>query len=233
MRPTSPSNWNKLRARLPRAAALTAAAAQQRPGQAGHVRDDRPGHLRIPEASAAATPGTGSSARAHRPGQSSGRRLMLDSVRSPSGTLVAQRDDRWSQPSHEIRRSGRQAQLWDALFGCDRSGRSVHGARGLAWLCRCAGVSHRLTRPGESKGPPETPGWFTTAGWPRSVASKIGSWTHSAVRTTCLSAKRNSQGMSLTPCSTGTSVGGPRVSCSRPRRIRQVPAALMFRYQSD
>lgn len=35
------------------------------------------------------------------------------------------------------------------------------------------------------------------------------------------------------PCSTGTSVGAPRVSCSRPSRIRQVPAALMFRYQSD
>ena len=29
----------------------------------------------------------------------------------------------------------------------------MHGAHGLAWLCRCAGVSHRLTRPGESKGP--------------------------------------------------------------------------------
>jgi len=149
------------------------------------------------------------------------------------GKLVTESNLSLRACAPDNRRSGRQAQLWDALFGCDRSGRSVHGARGLAWLCRCAGASHRLTRPGESKGPPETPGWFTTAGWPRSVGSKIGSWTHSAVRTTCLSAKRNSQGMSLTPWSTGTSVGGPRVSCSRPRRIRQVPAALMFRYQSD
>jgi hypothetical protein len=108
MRPTSPSNWNKPRARLPRAAARTAAAARQRPGQAGHVRDDRPGHLRILEASAAATLGTGSSARVHRLGQSSGRRLMLDSVRSHSGTLVAQRDDRWS---HRRTRSA-------VLLGC-------------------------------------------------------------------------------------------------------------------
>ena len=63
-----------------------------------------------------------------------------------------------------------------------------------ARLCRCPGASHRLTRPGESKGPPEAPGRFTTAGWPRSPASKIGSWTHSAVRTTRMSAKRNSLG---------------------------------------
>ena len=41
--------------------------------------------------------------------QSAGRPRKIGSVRSLSGTLVAQCDDRWSWPSREIRRSARPA----------------------------------------------------------------------------------------------------------------------------
>ena len=103
------------------------------------------------------------------------------------------------QPSAE-----REPPIWavSAALGCLRRLRPIGAicarhtwpAPGSAGA---RGASHRLNRPGESRGPRGTPGWFTTAGWPRSAASKIASWPSSAVVTTCLSAERNSQGMSL------------------------------------
>ena len=51
------------------------------------------------------------------------------SVRSPAGTLVAQRDDRWSRPSREIRRYAR------------RCGRRAAWSAGTEWLvCRVTGL---------------------------------------------------------------------------------------------
>jgi hypothetical protein len=78
-------------------------------------------------------------------------RLMPDgaanirSVRSPSGRLVAQRDDRWSGPSRDTRRYDRPRPS-DDRFGCVPNWPLWRGVpRALGQVLAC--LAHRHTRP--------------------------------------------------------------------------------------